>query len=167
MEQQLAHLIYVSSAHHGMTHEAIHELVNDSAKRNHTIGVTGVMLYGNRHFMQLLEGDLHIVNALYQKIARDRRHHHVTRIAFYPVPTRQFPEWSMNLINLEDHKRVDRERLERILSQQLSTSSQDGEQYARLTEELLEEFRKQLMPDLPSLGEEPCVLSAEAGEPTS
>jgi hypothetical protein len=166
MEQQLAHLIYVSNASDMMTHEAVRELVDESKKRNREIDVTGVLLYGNQHFMQLLEGDLHVVNALYQKVARDHRHHHVTRIAFYPVPSRQFADWSMNLINLEDHKRVDYKRLEQILREQTSASSQDADHYSRLSKELLEEFRKQLMPELPAVGDEPCVLSAEVGEPT-
>lgn len=106
----------------------------------------------------------HIVNALYQKIARDRRHHRVTRIAFYPVPARQFVDWSMNLIDHEDHRRVDRKRLERILHQQTSVSSQDADHDSRWSKELLEEFRKQLMPERPAIGEEPSVLSVEVGE---
>ncbi|MFW5681635.1 MAG: BLUF domain-containing protein [Phycisphaeraceae bacterium] len=156
----MTHLVYVSHTFGTLTHEKVRELASDSAARNQQIDVTGVMVYGNQHVMQLLEGDLHVVHALFQKIARDRRHHHVTRIAFYPVPQRQFANWSMELINLDDHSRLDHERLRDILSRQAAVPTHDATAYARLTEELLEEFRKQLMPNLNAVPRDTCSLSA-------
>lgn len=156
----LTHLVYVSNTLGTLTHKKIRELASESAARNQRIDVTGVMVYGNHHVMQLIEGDLHVVNALFQKIARDKRHHHVTRIAFYPVPQRQFANWSMQLVNLDDHSRLDHERLRDILSRQAAVPTHDVTAYARRTEELLEAFRQQLMPNLNAAPRDTRALSA-------
>lgn len=167
MSNNLAHLVYVSNARGMVTHEGIRELVRDSAQRNLHREVTGALLYGNRHFMQLLEGDLYTINELFLRIAKDCRHHHVTRIAFYPVPRRYFPDWSMELINLEDYTRVDRKWLRELLDRQASVSLHDVARFSQLTMELLEEFRKQLMPQLPSLRGQATPLPVDAADPVA
>ena len=57
--------------------------------------VTGALLYNFGNFAQILEGPLHSVESVFEKIQRDERHSEVTVIQSGPVDQRQFPEWSM------------------------------------------------------------------------
>lgn len=148
MTGNLTHLVYVSDAQGAMTQDMLEDIVRKSARKNRQLDITGVLLYDNRHFMQLLEGDLHVINELYQTITQDERHTRVLRLAFYPVAHRQFPDWSMELINLEDTRTVDRSRLREMLDQHANTSIHEVQHFSQITYDLLDEFRRQLMPDM-------------------
>lgn len=57
--------------------------------------VTGVLVYGDGQFMQVLEGEEKIVRDLYARIAQDKRHHNIFKLADKAIATRTFPDWSM------------------------------------------------------------------------
>ena len=46
------------------------------------MGITGVLCHGGDVFMQVLEGGRDAVNALYNKIVRDARHHDVALLHY-------------------------------------------------------------------------------------
>ena len=60
------------------------------------------MLYHEREFVQILEGEEEVVMALYDRIERDKRHRHVTIIHKETVATRAFDSWSMAFKTLSD-----------------------------------------------------------------
>lgn len=73
-----------------------------SARSNRELGVTGVLVYFSGHFFQVIEGDEQAIDTLYDKIRKDRRHRDVLCLkAEHGIAARLFPEWSMNVINLD------------------------------------------------------------------
>jgi len=70
-------------------------LLGKSRANNEKLGITGIMLYRDGNFIQLLEGEAGDVRALYQKIKRDRRHGGVIVLLEGSVAERDFPDWSM------------------------------------------------------------------------
>lgn len=107
---RLSQLVYLSDAS-GPIDDATLARIRDSAVRNNgRRGITGVLLYGSGHFLQLLEGDLHVLNELYELIRHDVRHRGVTLLSLAPIPQRSFEHWNMGVVNL-DRSPVDRNRL--------------------------------------------------------
>ncbi|MEQ8674165.1 MAG: BLUF domain-containing protein [Aggregatilineales bacterium] len=98
----MINLIYVSSAVQLMSEAELVQILAKSRQNNARVNVTGMLLYHEGNFMQVLEGEEDAVMALYRKIEQDTRHHMVTLIATRPIKKRNFPEWEMGFTNLRD-----------------------------------------------------------------
>jgi hypothetical protein len=64
-------------------------------KKNETRHVTGMLLYLDPFFMQVLEGEEAMVNDLFNLIKQDSRHHKVSLIYKKPIEERYFSNWTM------------------------------------------------------------------------
>ena len=67
-------LVYVSSAVKLFSDEELVQLLEASRENNSKIGVTGMLLYKEGNFMQLIEGPEESVRSLHAKISIDPRH---------------------------------------------------------------------------------------------
>ena len=94
-QSALFQLIYESEANSDFSESEISQLLNDSRKANGRWGITGILLYRQRRFTQVLEGDETRVRQLFEKIRQDRRHRNVCVRLEQPIEVRSFPNWSM------------------------------------------------------------------------
>lgn len=95
-------LSYVSRATQPMSRDALSVLLAQSQRFNAEHDITGLLLYRNDAFMQVLEGDKPTVLALYDRIRVDPRHHQVRFLYMETIPAREFGDWSMALVDLDD-----------------------------------------------------------------
>jgi hypothetical protein len=92
----LFHCIYCSaSAKVELSRKQLDELLAKCRENNARLEITGMLLYQNRSFFQVLEGDQEAVESLYEKIAGDKRHLRVTKIISEPIEQRAFGDWTM------------------------------------------------------------------------
>jgi hypothetical protein len=96
----LFHLVYISTASQTFTLKELLPLLEESRRRNEAEGVTGILLYRERCFMQLLEGDEAAVLATYARIFKDPRHHGLITLLKGPIQERAFGEWLMGFRDL-------------------------------------------------------------------
>jgi hypothetical protein len=87
--------IYASRATPGFRETELPRILETSRANNAAVGVTGMLLYVDGNFFQVLEGDEAAVTAIFERICRDTRHGRVTQIIREPVFERDFPEWTM------------------------------------------------------------------------
>jgi hypothetical protein len=78
-----------------MTRAALVELLEQSRQHNGAHDITGLLVYRDQAFVQVLEGERSVVEALYAKIAVDPRHEDVVLITSEQQVKRNFPDWSM------------------------------------------------------------------------
>lgn len=95
-------LIYVSIASDAFRDDELLEILRVSRENNPRVGITGILLYKNRKFMQLLEGPEKAVCETYARIALDSRHRDVTVLLQDEIDERDFEDWSMGFQNLAD-----------------------------------------------------------------
>jgi len=95
-------LIYVSTATHLLSSEELLEILNVSRRNNQTGPITGLLLYKDGNFMQVLEGPEEAVREIFGKILKDTRHTDVTVLATEPIKERQFADWKMAFLNLDE-----------------------------------------------------------------
>ena len=88
-------LIYMSSAINKLSEEEINVLLVQSRHYNIDNHVTGVLLYIDGDFLQVLEGNKKDVELLFEKIKRDKRHKGIIVVYEGSKTQRQFPDWSM------------------------------------------------------------------------
>jgi len=96
----LVRLIYASRAAEPLGHDALTALMKTSRDHNSTAGITGVLVHSDGIFLQLLEGGRNAVNALYNRITQDERHHDVVLLSYDEVAERRFAGWAMGQANL-------------------------------------------------------------------
>lgn len=95
-------LVYVSSATQLFSEEDLKGLLQQSRDNNTRLGLTGLLLYKDGNFMQVLEGPDDAVTSLYAKIQSDPRHHGVLQLMRQQIREREYPSWSMGFKNLKD-----------------------------------------------------------------
>ena len=96
----LAQILYASAAKFKLSERELDALLRTSAERNLGNGITGLLLYSDGNFMQVLEGEADVVEATYQRIAQDPRHHLLYRLGTQAIDQREFSAWHMGLVRL-------------------------------------------------------------------
>lgn len=91
----LIHLIYCSSSKHAFSRSELSILLIKARRRNTQLGITGILLYSDGSFFQVLEGERDTVDLLFEKISGDKRHKNVTVIIRESIPKRAFGDWTM------------------------------------------------------------------------
>jgi hypothetical protein len=87
--------MYVSYAVKPLTDKELQELLQTCRSNNEKLGITGMMLYIDGKFIQVLEGDKEKINDLFDYIITDPRHKKVSKLIEGHTLKRNFPEWSM------------------------------------------------------------------------
>lgn len=91
----LTQLIYVSTAAHELDDKEIRKILDSSIRHNTPQEVTGLLLYFDGSFMQVLEGEKVAVDETMSRIERDPLHYAITVLTDLKVPHREFGKWSM------------------------------------------------------------------------
>ncbi|MBW0001381.1 MAG: BLUF domain-containing protein [Verrucomicrobia bacterium] len=95
------YLVYISAAVKPFSEEQLVKLLDVSRRNNAGCGITGMLLYKDGKFMQLLEGAKDTVLSLMDKVAADPRHRRVTVLLEGERPGREFEGWSMGFQRLD------------------------------------------------------------------
>lgn len=122
----LHELIYVSLACQDMPDAELTQLLEQSRLRNQARGISGMMIYHRREFMQLIEGERDAVESLYNHIARDPRHQQIYKLWDGPIAERNFADWTMAYVSPEGLDLTQREGYATLFEKGLIASSQDS-----------------------------------------
>lgn len=98
----LISLVYVSYATDDMDSNKLKEILDESRQNNQKNDITGMLLYRDGYFIQVLEGEETIVLPLFEKIKTDPRHKGVLTVNQQTIEKRDFSNWSMGFKNLDD-----------------------------------------------------------------
>lgn len=98
---KLVQLIYLSELV-GRDETSLGPILSASVRRNTAADITGMLLYSQGTFLQVLEGEEAAVEATYQRIVQDRRHHNAVLLSSEPIAQRQFADWRMGFRHLSE-----------------------------------------------------------------
>ena len=88
-------LVYVSSACAGLSEDDIEDILCRAREANKVLGITGMLVYLDGYFLQVLEGQPECVRDLYAKIKSDPRHSGAKVLIESDIAKPAFPDWSM------------------------------------------------------------------------
>jgi len=97
----LYHLIYISTANHAMNDQDLMEILQVSRRNNERDGLSGMLLYKDGTFIQVLEGEQQTLKQLYATLGRDNRHNDLMLLSEKPIQERSFADWSMGFRNID------------------------------------------------------------------
>lgn len=108
MDTKLIQLIYVSTATHELNTDELNKILDSSVQHNEQNDVTGLLLYVEGSFMQVVEGPEKSIDELTGRLEHDSRHHSILVLSRSEIFTREFASWSMGFksivrADLRDH----------------------------------------------------------------
>lgn len=98
----LHEIVYVSLAVREMAEEELVGLLEKARVHNAQHGITGLLLYHRREFLQLIEGEHREVESLFAAICRDARHQQIHTLWEGAVQAPSFPRWSMGFVATDE-----------------------------------------------------------------
>ncbi len=88
-------LVYISSARELITEATCRDILLVSRRNNLRDGISGLLVAGQRRFLQALEGKTDAVRAAYQRISADPRHYACVLLGEHHIDDRMFGTWEM------------------------------------------------------------------------
>ncbi len=114
----LSQFLYISTAP-TLPREKVESILATSARNNPERGITGLLLFNGRNFLQLLEGEESEVAGLMERITQDPRHSGVSVLDRRAIAERACPDWAMKRVMIAESIASRREMLERDLPLEL------------------------------------------------
>ncbi|MFP5519951.1 MAG: BLUF domain-containing protein [Bdellovibrionia bacterium] len=88
-------LIYLSHASKDLNYSDLENILQVSRKNNEALKLTGILIYKDDQFIQLLEGDRENVLSIMDRIEHDQRNQNVKILYQGESAERFFADWSM------------------------------------------------------------------------
>ncbi len=104
---------YVSTAHTDLQAQGVKDIMTETLKNNNRQKVTGILLYNERNFFQLLEGEKQTIQDIYKKITLDPRHQDIIKFLEKPVFRPPFDGYMADFIT--DTNKYDKVELKHYL----------------------------------------------------
>ena len=91
--KDLVELSYLSEAVSDMSFLGLMRLLESARTFNQNNGITGILLYDNQQFGQIIEGERASVMRAWKRILDDKRHHRIELLEIREIESRSYPEW--------------------------------------------------------------------------
>jgi hypothetical protein len=91
----LSRLIYASTVTTPLDPAAINLLLSQARLRNGLRGISGLLIFDSKYFLQGLEGSQRELSSLYSSLVQDPRHRDLILLKFGTIESRLFPSWNM------------------------------------------------------------------------
>ena len=75
--------------------DELKSIIASCKKNNPTSGLSGALLFSDKYFAQILEGDRKAVTETFCRISQDQRHSDIVILQSRPIDMRTFTDWSM------------------------------------------------------------------------
>ena len=98
----LIRMLYSSTAVGPVTTAVTGTILRVAQVHNAANGITGVLCQGQGLYVQVLEGERGVLEALYERIAADQRHKNVALISSENITGRRYGHWSMAHVDLTE-----------------------------------------------------------------
>ena len=102
--RMLRQVVYISSATQHFSAEALEELLARARANNERHGITGILLYHDLSFLQIVEGTRDDIDRLMARIKRDPSHTSLRIVQDESISERDFKSWAMacRVANVEE-----------------------------------------------------------------
>jgi hypothetical protein len=106
--KMLSTVYYISSASKSLENLNLKHLYNTSKINNAQQHITGILIYQNGNFLQILEGENKTINKLYRLIKRDNRHTNILQIINKSILAPIFEDYQTGFSIVDNSKKIER-----------------------------------------------------------
>ncbi|MFD0793009.1 BLUF domain-containing protein [Mucilaginibacter litoreus] len=103
------YIVYISAATKFFADSELKDLLLQSRKSNKLKEITGLLLYSQGVFMQVIEGKQENVMQLFEIIEKDARHNCIIKMLEGETDERVFPDWAMafKTVSVEEFSKIE------------------------------------------------------------
>lgn len=94
-------ICYVSTLSPNISKSQIETLLEFSRDSNNQKEITGILLYSQGNFLQVLEGEKEQVRSLYKSIEKDSRHYDITPIFRKDITKPAYKEYEVDFLSVD------------------------------------------------------------------
>ncbi|MBI1212000.1 MAG: hypothetical protein GC190_11090 [Alphaproteobacteria bacterium] len=124
----MRHLLYVSSSVGHVSDDEIAQILHRARRNNARNGITGMLLYCDGNFLQLLEGEDEAVETTFRRIKRDPHHRDIhVMLDDKNVSQHAFADWSMGFEKLQKASNPEKEAAFEISRMAIERHLEPGE----------------------------------------
>ncbi len=134
-------ITYLSTATDPMSSQDLLRLLEECRENNAGCGVTGMLLYCNGTFLQVLEGDEKVIEELVEAIRKDSRHSNMQILDRKTIDRRQYSDWSMGFKRISNRELLNVEGLREFGEKDFT--SDYLVQHSPIVQSLMNHFRKE------------------------
>lgn len=98
----LIHIVYMSFSSKSLSEADLNGFLARIRRKNQVQGITGLLLYNDEAFIQVIEGEKGIIDHVFKLISKDARHSNIVKLLEEPIEKRAFPDWSMGFRKLDN-----------------------------------------------------------------
>ncbi|BAX82537.1 BLUF domain-containing protein [Labilibaculum antarcticum] len=138
----LIHIVYLSYSSKELSERELNDLLATIRRKNEIQNITGLLLYNDEAFIQVIEGDRENIHRVFDLISKDSRHTNVLKILEEPITKRAFPDWSMGFRKVTKEQNMQLPGFSDFM--QNKHSEIDYEECAEAVRHLLYSFRKHI-----------------------
>ncbi|HMR16100.1 BLUF domain-containing protein [Mariniflexile maritimum] len=99
-------ICYISDSMHNESLKNIEDLYLKARTNNAKNNITGILMYTDRNFLQVLEGEETIVDATFKKICADIRHKNIFNIIDSPIEQRIFEDYNFGFTTINNKQEL-------------------------------------------------------------
>lgn len=92
----LYRLSFVSKSKSSLGFKFFYSLIQKSQERNNSRFISGRLVFNEKFFFEVIEGNRKMISNLYHRIAMDERHQQIELLSFEKIDQRIFDDWSGN-----------------------------------------------------------------------
>ena len=96
----------ISSCKNDVTPKELNELFSKTMQNNKNQGVTGILIFKNNLFFQILEGQKETLAQLFTKIIEDSRHSHIIKIIDHAIEERAFNDYETGFEIIDNTEKI-------------------------------------------------------------
>ncbi len=96
------HIAYVSHSIVPPEANILSDILEVSRRNNERDGISGVLMYHDELFFQVLEGEDRVVEQCYERICSDPRHSGISETLNETVEVRSFTDWLMGYVGPDE-----------------------------------------------------------------
>ncbi len=94
---------YVSTVHPQVSNYDIAKLMDFIKTNNNILNITGILIYSDGNFFQILEGEKFLIKMLFDKIKKDVRHYNIIKMLDKEIKVNSFSEYNSSFTVISDH----------------------------------------------------------------
>lgn len=143
MSQDLQLYIYTSrmTASDRSVTDTLTSIRREAQAANMKLGISGVLIFHEGRFLQVLEGEPAVLTELMERISRDTRHTDILCLVDQAIDRRSLAEWNMETFDIGQDAVFSEAGLEFVRDALLANVLPEGAEFVRLLQHLLSNRR--------------------------
>ncbi|GAA4277204.1 BLUF domain-containing protein [Aquimarina mytili] len=94
---------YVSTSNPNVSDIDITQLMDYVKTQNCLLNITGILIYSDGNFLQVLEGAKEVITTLFEKIKKDPRHYNIIKMLDKEISDTSFSDYHSSFTVISDH----------------------------------------------------------------